>query len=48
MINLEELKEAIRNMRPKQKLYKVIKEELESLGRWKDHKNISTKKTNNT
>jgi len=36
MINLEELRQAIRKMTRKQALYKVLKEELMKQGHWKE------------
>jgi len=35
-MNLEELRQAIRTMTPRQQLYKVLREELSALGYWKN------------
>jgi hypothetical protein len=35
-MDLEELRLAIRAMKPRQRLYKVLKEELHRQGHWKD------------
>lgn len=35
MIDLRELKQALQNMKPRQKLYELVKTEMKRQGRWK-------------
>lgn len=44
MINLKELRETIRDMNYRKKIYRVLKEELSLLGHWKNRPRGNPKK----